>query len=96
MRLEALTGLSDSQRAELHRRAAERLGTDAITDPGVRPSALDLAGSIDLVCVLLRTNLTQDQAAALFGVSQPTCLASVGSAAQPDRRCPVRPGAHRA
>jgi hypothetical protein len=40
--------------------------------PGGRPSALDLPGSIDLVCVLLRTNLTQDQAAASFGVWQAT------------------------
>ena len=33
---------------------------------------MGLEGSIDLVCVLLRTSLTQDQAACLFGVSQPT------------------------
>ena len=72
MRLDALTGLSDSQRAEVRRRVAEHLGTVAITEPGGRPGALDLEGSIDLVCVLLRTNLTQDQAAALFGVSQAT------------------------
>lgn len=72
MRLDALTGLSDSQRAEVHRRVAAHLGADAITEPGGRPGALDLRGSIDLVCVLLRTNLTQDQAAALFCVSQPT------------------------
>jgi hypothetical protein len=56
----------------LHRRAAKHLGADAITEPGGRPCALDLEGSIDLVCVLLRTNLTQDQAACLFGVSQAT------------------------
>lgn len=72
MRLDALTGLSDSQRAELHRRVAVHIGADGITESGGRPGALDLEGSIDLVCVLVRTNLTQDQAAALFGVSQPT------------------------
>jgi hypothetical protein len=72
VRLDALTGLSDSQRAELHRRVAGYLGTGEITEPGGRPGTLDLHGSIDLVCVLLRTNLTQDQVACLFGVSQPT------------------------
>lgn len=72
MRLDALTGLSGGQRAELHRRIAAHLGTDAIAEPGGRPSALGLRGSIDLVCVLLRTNLTQDQAACLFDVSQAT------------------------
>lgn len=72
MRLDALTGLTSGQRAELHRRVAVQLGADAISEPGGRPSALDLRGSVDLVCVLLRTNLTQDQAASLFGVSQAT------------------------
>jgi DDE superfamily endonuclease/Helix-turn-helix of DDE superfamily endonuclease len=72
VRLDALTGLSDRQRAELRRRVADHLGTNAITRPGGRPSALGLAGSIDLVCTLLRTNLTQDQAACIFAVSQAT------------------------
>jgi transposase len=72
VRLDALTGLTDGQRAELHLRVAAYLGTDAITRPGGRPSALDLAGSVDLVCVLLRTNLAQDQAAGIFAVSQAT------------------------
>ncbi len=72
MRLDALTGLTGSQRAELHRRVAEHLGTDVITQSGGRPGVLDLHGSIDLVCVLLRTNLAQDQAACIFGVSQAT------------------------
>ncbi|WP_326852622.1 hypothetical protein [Actinocrinis sp.] len=36
------------------------------------PSALGLTGSIDLVCVLMRTNFAQDQAACIFGVSQAT------------------------
>ena len=70
MRLDALTGLTVGQRAELHRRVADRLGTQAIGRSGGRPHALGLAGSIDLVCVLLRTNLAQDQAASIFGVSQ--------------------------
>lgn len=72
MRLDALTGLSDRQRAELRRRVADQLGTHAITRPGGRPSALGLEGSVDLVCTLLRTNLTQDQAACIFAVSQAT------------------------
>ncbi|MBS2967146.1 transposase [Actinocrinis puniceicyclus] len=72
MRLDALTGLTHGQRAELRRRIVEHLGTALIARPGGRPSALCLEGSIDLVCVLLRTNLTQDQAAALFEVSQAT------------------------
>jgi hypothetical protein len=72
VRLDALTGLTSGQRAELRRRVAVRLGADVIARPGGRPSALCLEGSVDLVCVLLRTNLTQDQAAALFDVSQAT------------------------
>ena len=72
MRLDALTGLSSGQRAELCHRVAEHLGADMIARPGGRPSALCLEGSVDLVCVLLRTNLTQDQAAAIFDVSQAT------------------------
>lgn len=72
MRLAALTGLSERQRAELRRRVAERLGVDVIGRRGGRPSALGLTGSIDLVCVLLRTNLSQDQAACIFGVCQAT------------------------
>ena len=72
MRLDALTGLSARQRAELHRRVAEHLGANVIGRRSGRPHALGLAGSIDLVCVLLRTNLAQDQAACIFGVSQAT------------------------
>jgi len=72
VRLDALTGLTHRQRAELRRRVAGHLGTGVIARPGGRPSALCLEGSVDLVCVLLRTNLTQDQAAALFEVSQAT------------------------
>jgi hypothetical protein len=72
VRLDALTGLSDGQRAELLRRVAAHLGTEVIARPGGRPSALCLQGSVDLVCVLLRTNITQDQVAAIFEVSQAT------------------------
>jgi DDE superfamily endonuclease len=72
VRLDALTGLTSGQRAELRHRVAEHLGAEAIARPGGRPSALCLDGSVDLVCVLLRTNLTQDQAAAIFEVSQAT------------------------
>jgi hypothetical protein len=72
VRLDALTGLNDGQRAELRRRVADHLGTTVIIRPGGRPSALCLQDSVDLVCVLLRTNITQDQAACIFGVSQAT------------------------
>jgi hypothetical protein len=68
VRLDALTGLTHGQRAKLRRRVADHLGTKVIA----RPGALCLEESVDLVCVLLRTNLTQDQAAALFDVSQAT------------------------
>jgi hypothetical protein len=37
-----------------------------------RPPALDLSGQVELTLVLLRTNITQEAAGALFGVSQPT------------------------
>jgi DDE superfamily endonuclease/Helix-turn-helix of DDE superfamily endonuclease len=72
VRLDALTGLSDGQRAELLRRVVALLGTTVIARPGGRPNALCLAGSVDLVCVLLRTNITQEQAACLFEVSRAT------------------------
>lgn len=72
MRLDALTGLTSGQRAELRRRIVGHMDTPVIARPGGRPSALCLEGSVDLVCVLLRTNLTQQQAAALFDVSQAT------------------------
>jgi hypothetical protein len=72
VRLDALTGLTSGQRAELRRRVAEHLGATVIARSGGRPSALCLEGSVDLVCVLLRTNLTQDQTACIFGVSQAT------------------------
>ncbi|HEV2640091.1 MAG TPA: transposase family protein [Actinocrinis sp.] len=72
MRLDALTGLSTGQRAELHRLVAELLGDRVTAKPGGRPSALSFEGSMDLVCCLLRTNLTQHQVAAIYRVSQAT------------------------
>ena len=72
MRLDALTGLSTGQRAELHRLVAEHLGDRMRTTPGGRPSALSFEASMDLVCCLLRTNLTQHQVAAIYQVSQAT------------------------
>jgi DDE superfamily endonuclease/Helix-turn-helix of DDE superfamily endonuclease len=72
VRLDALTGLSDGQRTVLRRRVAAHLGSSVITRSGGRPSALCLEGSVDLVCTLLRTNLTQEQAASIFEVSQAT------------------------
>jgi hypothetical protein len=72
VRLGALTGLTSGPRAELRRRVAEHLGAETITQPDGRPSALCLEGSVDRVRVLLRTNLTHDQAASIFDVSQST------------------------
>lgn len=42
------------------------------TRPGGRPSALGLADSIALVVYLIRKNPTQEEAAAIFDVSQST------------------------
>jgi DDE superfamily endonuclease len=51
---------------------ADHLDSGAIAKPGGRPSALSLTGSVDLVCCLLRTNLSQEQVAEIFQVSQAT------------------------
>jgi hypothetical protein len=92
VRLDALTGLTSGQRAKLRRRMAEHLGTAVIARPGGWPSALRLEGSVDLVCVLLRTNLTQDQAAALFDTHEPAVRAvePATSLTRPEvRRVPI-------
>ncbi len=49
-----LSGLTGGQRAEPHRRVAGHLGMSSIRRPGGRPHALGSAGSIGLVCMLLR------------------------------------------
>lgn len=91
VRLDALLGLSAQQRAELHRRVARHVGQDAIGRRGARPSALGLTGSIDLVCVPLRTNLAQDQAASIVGISPGHRVPALGPAAhRGHQRSPTR------
>ena len=72
MRLDAFTGLSTGRRAELHCLVAEYLGGRAMARPGGRSNALSFEGSMNLVCCLLRTSFTQEQAAAICRVSQAT------------------------
>ncbi|MGH3632206.1 MAG: transposase family protein [Sciscionella sp.] len=70
MRYQAITGLTDGQLAELTARVREVLDTD-LSSAG-RPYALGLFRSVALVVSLIRKNVTQDVAGAIFGVSQPT------------------------
>lgn len=69
MRYHAITGLTDGQLAELTARVAPIVGD--LTSAG-RPYVLGLSRSVAMVVALLRKNITQEFAAALFGVSQPT------------------------
>lgn len=71
MRLKPLTGLSPGQMTELTLRVARRLNRP-LTRPGGRPSALGLYDSVALVVYLIRKNPTQEEAAAVFDVSQST------------------------
>ena len=71
LRLKPLTGLSPGQIAELTLRVARALNRP-LTRPGGRPSALGLHDSIALVVYLIRKNPTQEEAAAVFDVSQST------------------------
>jgi DDE superfamily endonuclease len=70
LRYEAMTGLSNEQLTELTIRVHAARGT-RFTSRG-RPYALGLFGSVALVVCLMRTNVTQAFAGAIFGVSQPT------------------------
>ena len=70
MRYEAITGLTRGQLAELAARVA--VVTGDITRPGGRPTAIGLYRSVAMVAALMRTNLTQEVAGAILGVSQPT------------------------
>ena len=70
MRYEAITGLTRGQLAELAARVAVVIGD--ITRPGGRPAAIGLYRSVAMVVTLMRTNLTQEVAGAVFGVSQAT------------------------
>jgi hypothetical protein len=68
--LDVLTGLSGGQRLVLFGRCQELIGD--VARPGGRPPAIGLYRSIALVVCLMRKNVTQELAGAVFGVSQPT------------------------
>jgi len=70
LRYEAMTGLSNEQLTELVTRVHAARG-GGFASRG-RPYALGLFGSVALVVCLMRTNITQAFAGAIFGVSQPT------------------------
>ena len=65
-----MTGLNDGQLTDLVARIHGLCG-DKFISAG-RPPALGLFRSVALVVCLIRKNLTQDFAGAVFGVSQPT------------------------
>jgi DDE superfamily endonuclease len=69
LRLQVMTGLHPEQLTELVGRVHALIGACSRTG---RPPALGLYRSVALVVCLMRTNLTQDLAGAVFGVSQPT------------------------
>ena len=70
LRYEAMTGLRGEQLTELASRVYAACGGE-FTSRG-RPYALGLFGSVALVVCLMRTNITQAFAGAIFGVSQAT------------------------
>jgi DDE superfamily endonuclease len=69
VRVEDMTGLDREQLLELTARVHDHVG--GWTSRG-RPFALGLYGSVAMVVALLRENLTQSFAGAVFGVSQST------------------------
>lgn len=69
MRYEAMTGLADGQLVELTARVQKIVG--GMNSAG-RPYALGLFRSVAMVVALMRKNVTQEFAGAIFGVSQPT------------------------
>ena len=70
MRYEPLTGLTHGQLAELAARVAAKIGDVAAA--GGRPAGIGLFKSVAMVVALMRRNLVQDAAGAIFGCSQPT------------------------
>jgi hypothetical protein len=70
LRYEAMTGLRAEQLTELVTRVHAALDGEFVSRG--RPFALGLFGSVALVVCLLRTNITQAFAGAIFGVSQAT------------------------
>jgi hypothetical protein len=70
LRYEAMTGLRTGQLTELVARVHTALDGEFVSRG--RPYALGLYGSVALVVCLLRMNITQAFAGAIFGVSQAT------------------------
>lgn len=70
LRYETLTGLSHGQLAELAARIAGLLAD--VVQPGGAPAVIGLFKSVAMVVTLMRKNLTQEVAGAVFGCSQPT------------------------
>ena len=70
MRYEAMTGLDNEHLTELVTRVHAARGGGLLSRG--RPHALGLFGSVALVVCLMRTNITQAFAGAIFGVSQST------------------------
>ena len=70
MRYEVLTGLRYEQLHQLSLRILGRAGD--VVRPGGRPAAIGLFGSVAMVVTLMRKNITQEVAGAVFGVSQAT------------------------
>jgi DDE superfamily endonuclease len=71
LRYETVTGLTPGQLAELASRVGGAIG-GGVTRPGGRPAAIGLVRSVALVVALMRTNMTQALAGAIFGCSQAT------------------------
>jgi hypothetical protein len=69
LRFQAMTGLSDGQLGELVARVHHAHGE--LISRG-RPYVLGLFRSVAMVVALMRKNITQEFAGAIFGVSQPT------------------------
>jgi len=70
LNVDVLTGLTGGQRLVLFGRCRELVGD--VVKPGGRPPVIDLYRSIMLVVCLMRKNVTQEFAGAIFGVSQST------------------------
>jgi hypothetical protein len=68
--LDVLTGLSSGQRLLLFGRCGELLGD--VVRPGGRPAVMGMYRSIAMVVCLMRKNITQEMAGAIFGASQST------------------------
>jgi len=70
LRYEVLTGLRYEQLHQLSLRVLGRAGD--VVRPGGRPAAIGLFRSVAMVVTLMRKNITQEVAGAVFGVSQAT------------------------